>query len=156
MKKMGLAAIRISPCRLDAKEGEFHISTWGILDSLGENAWDCRQILIIACFPDFVPDMIFPPPSPATRSRRPGSPLAWCLALAVATAPFAQAGPGAANQPESEAHSQALAAQQERLHQAWQELQQGRHAGRQLAAEPGGLPTPPGAAAAATLPVILI
>lgn len=72
--------------------------------------------------------MIFPPPSPATRSRRPGSPLAWCLALAVATAPFAQAGPGAANQPESEAHSQALAAQQERLHQAWQELQQGRHA----------------------------
>jgi general secretion pathway protein D len=72
--------------------------------------------------------MIPPPPFPAIRSRRPGSPFAWCLALAVAAAPCVQAGPADAGQPAPEARQQALAAQQERLQQAWQLLQAGRHA----------------------------
>ena len=71
--------------------------------------------------------MIFPPPLPALRSSRPGSPFAWCLALAVAAAPSLQAGPSNAGQPEPEIRQQALPLQQERLQQAWQALQAGRN-----------------------------
>lgn len=72
--------------------------------------------------------MISPPPFPAMRSRCPGSPFAWCFALAVATASCLQADPGQTGQPGPAARQQALAAQQERLQQALQALQQGRHA----------------------------
>ncbi len=72
--------------------------------------------------------MISPPPPLAIRSRLPGSPFAWCLALAVAAAPCIQAAPDAIAQPGAPAPQQALAAQHERLRQALQSLQEGRHA----------------------------
>lgn len=72
--------------------------------------------------------MISPLPFPALRSRSPGSPFAWCLALAVAVTPCLQAGASGAGQPEPEARQQALAAQQQRLQQSLQALQTGRHA----------------------------
>ncbi len=72
--------------------------------------------------------MISPPPFPALRRSRSGSPFAWCLALAVTVVPCLQAGPNDAGQPGPEARQQALMAQQERLQLAWQALQAGRNA----------------------------
>lgn len=71
--------------------------------------------------------MIFPPPSPAIRSRRHGSPLAWSFALALMTAVPCLAEP--AEDPTSqEALQRAFAAKGERLQQGWQLLQEGRNA----------------------------